>query len=328
MLVIECKKVKFLSILIVSGFILLSTVVLADPKIIPDMRNDEPLSDLRSLLHTEKEWIKVHVAEFLIWENEYTDEVKNVFLEEERQFRNTPKYRIGIWRVLAQVAQTKQERWKWENKIVEVYSNPTSPDRPHAIETLAKLKHAAPGISPDWVRQIKDSVIDPFAIYRLWNAAYNQEVGMDSVRATCISLLATSIREERDELIPVISYVFRYLKPFEIADWDKIKTVAMGFQGDESVYANLLATAWLTVPDSAVGELQPIKNRLTVFLDEKIHLLQVFSAFAEKGGANELNQLIRIYTEISDRNLQEYDADVHAMAAYAIVKIKGRLIND
>jgi len=34
------------------------------------------LADLRLLLHSEKEWGKVHVAEFLIWEKQCVDEVR------------------------------------------------------------------------------------------------------------------------------------------------------------------------------------------------------------------------------------------------------------
>src|SRR5690606_26761044 len=86
------------------------------------------LNDLKELLHTQEEWIKVHVAEFLIWENYLVDDVRTVFLDEERKHGNQPRYRIGIWRVLAQAAQTEQERESWIGRIVAAYNNPSSID--------------------------------------------------------------------------------------------------------------------------------------------------------------------------------------------------------
>src|SRR5690606_16176715 len=240
-------------------------------------------------------------------------------------FGNTPKYRIGIWRVLVQAASSEQERRKWKNKIAEVYVDTTSPDRLHAIETLAKLKYPVPMISSGRIKQMKDPITDPFTIYQLWNAAYRPEVGGDSVRKTGVLLLASDKQREYPHLIPVISYVLRYLKPFQVADWNALKAVALGFQGDDAIVANLLATAWLTIPDSAIGELPQIKNRLAVFFDDRKYLLQVFNAFAEKGGSDELNRLITMYSDLSDKNLKGYDADVHATAAYAVLKMMGRL---
>src|SRR5690606_18340609 len=80
-----------------------------------------PVEDLKRILHSESQWVKVHAAEFLLWENQAVDEVREVYLQEERLFGDVPKYRIGIWRVLAQAAVDPQDRKHWVDKIVAAY---------------------------------------------------------------------------------------------------------------------------------------------------------------------------------------------------------------
>src|SRR5690606_758178 len=124
----------------------------------------QALTDLKSLLHSEKEWVKVHAAEFLLWENQAVDEVREVYLQEERLFGDVPKYRIGIWRVLAQAAVTTQDRKHWMDTLVAAYLDSGGERRWHAIETLAKLRVPV-------VRGMEDSLTGSMRIYSLWNYA-------------------------------------------------------------------------------------------------------------------------------------------------------------
>lgn len=69
----------------------------------------ESLRVLREVLHHQNEWVKVHAAEFLLWTG-YPEEVKEIYLSEEKIYGEKPQYRIGIWRVLAQAADSDVEK--------------------------------------------------------------------------------------------------------------------------------------------------------------------------------------------------------------------------
>ncbi|MEC3878589.1 hypothetical protein [Parapedobacter sp. 10938] len=280
-----------------------------------------PLSDLHSLLYTEREWIKVHVAEFLIWKNEYVDEVKAVFLEEARQFGDIPKYRVGIWRVLAQVALTSEERESWIGRIVAVYNNPSSVDRLHAIETLAKLGVPVE-TSPEWVAGITVDHVDAFTIYKLWNAAHHPDVEPDHVRATCLLLLNQLINQDKINLIPTISYVLRYLKPFTLNEWLQFPDLQVMMSMPVVVRANLLATAWMTTPLIGDQRTHSIKNQLMSMEGDPAGLPQLLQGLAEQGDVDDREILFRLYNELRDIHKATYDADLHAVAAYALLNLK------
>ena len=91
---------------------------------------------LRAAMESEQRWIKVHAAEALLSLGESQD-VARTFEIELAARGGEPQYRIGIWRVLAQAAQTDQQREPWITKIVAAFRDPRSPDRLHAAETQA-----------------------------------------------------------------------------------------------------------------------------------------------------------------------------------------------
>src|SRR5688500_6043465 len=100
------------------------------------------IRQIKDVLFNETKWIKVHAAEYLLWLDSEQD-VRKLLLEEEIKFGNEIPYRIGIWRVLAQSAKTKQEKNKWIKKIADAFFDVEGSDRIYAAETLAKL-----GVSP------------------------------------------------------------------------------------------------------------------------------------------------------------------------------------
>lgn len=298
--------------------------------VIPKKVNSETLSlpdlkqyarnDLRELLHTQEEWIKVHVAEFLIWENYLVNEVRSAFLDEERKHGDQPRYRIGIWRVLAQAALTSEERKSWIGRIVAVYNNPSSIDRLHAIETLAKL-----GVPVDasrkWVAEVTVDNIDAFTIYRLWNAAHHPDVGPDIVRATCLTLLNQLTEQDNTHLIPTISYVLRYLKPLTLNEWLQLPELHIIERLPVAVRANLLATAWMTAPLIEDQQTLPIKNQLMSMERDPAGLQQLLHGLAERRGVDDREILFRLYNQVRDVNKTTYDADIHATAAYALLNL-------
>lgn len=97
------------------------------------------LEAMQKALHQGKRWEKVHAAEFLI-SLDYREGVREVFEKEAVQSGSEPEYRIGIWRVLAQLDRHDRERGPVHvQNIYEVFADESSPDRTHAIESLAKL---------------------------------------------------------------------------------------------------------------------------------------------------------------------------------------------
>ncbi len=96
------------------------------------------LGAMREGLGEGKEWVKVHAAEALVWTG-YPQRVKQTFLDELAK-KPGPKYRIGVWRVLAQAAgDDASERKRYVDLIVAALKDPEGPDRAHAVETLGKL---------------------------------------------------------------------------------------------------------------------------------------------------------------------------------------------
>lgn len=285
------------------------------------------LADLKELLHTQAEWVKVHVAEFLIWENRDVDDVRTVFLQEERKFGEQPRYRIGIWRVLAQAAKTPEERKRWTDRIRAVYDDPACTDRLHAIETLAKLGIPVEA-HRDWVAGIQADRVDAFTVYKLWNAAYHPDIGPNVVRDTCLSLLRQLNGQGKLEFVPTLSYVLRYLKPFTQRDWAQLPKLDQILKMPVAMRANLLATAWMTAPTAGDQQVSLIKNQLLSMDDVPAGLQQLLHGLAERGEADDQEALFRLYQKVSDVDRTTYDPDIHATAAYAVLKVTGRFAKE
>lgn len=103
----------------------------------PDLR-EQAVGILQNTMRNEPRWSKVHAAEYLL-ALDYLDGVHEAFVNELAAHQQEPEYRIGIWRVLARVADSDTERSRWIERIREVASDPAAKDRFHAITALAKL---------------------------------------------------------------------------------------------------------------------------------------------------------------------------------------------
>ena len=103
---------------------------------------------LRDSLGTQQRWVKVHAAEFLV-SLDYRDGVREEFAEELRLHGEEPEYRIGIWRVLAQLDQHDRAVFREHLQTIEAaLLDETGVDRIHAVESLAKLGVAYPEADP------------------------------------------------------------------------------------------------------------------------------------------------------------------------------------
>lgn len=281
---------------------------------------DTALADLRTLLHSEKEWIKVHVSEFLLWERRCVEEVKLEFLEEARKFADVPKYRIGIWRVLAQAAKNERERAQWVGNIVKAYHDPVGEDRLHAVETLAKLRYP---IDPDPVQldRLAHGSVDAFSIFSLWNAAYAGGYGIHRAQQRCVELLE---RTDLDAvLFSTVSYVLRDLGILEGAAWQRCYRNSLRFRSDTTLYANLLTTLWIVAPGAA--QVETAKQNLMEMTNDKSVLPHIFVGFARQGTAHDKDTLVQLFEQARDAGRAGYDADTHGYAAYAVLALHRRL---
>lgn len=94
---------------------------------------------LRTALQQEAAFIKVHAAEVLAGFGG-ADLVRQVFTAELAAHGREPRYRIGIWRVLANAAATPADRARWTDRIAAAFLDRAGEDRLHAIESLGKLR--------------------------------------------------------------------------------------------------------------------------------------------------------------------------------------------
>lgn len=274
------------------------------------------LSDLKKLLYSQERWIKVHVAEFLLWEDYYVTEVRDVYLNENERFSHIPQYRIGIWRVLAQAAENVAERQKWVDKIVAAYQDEQGPDRLHAIETLAKLSHAV--IDPVFLEAIDDEPVNSLLLYRLWNLAYHPEVDSQEIINRLLSVLEKEHDNEVNRM--VASYILRSFPDIRHQDWERLLRVSEQVHGNVSVKANILASLWITQPASVQTEIvKSVRDGMSTLSKDRSGVNHFLMALAKRSAEADREEIKEAFSRLRDTQVPDYDADLHASAAYAVI---------
>ncbi len=127
----------------------------------------------RSVLHeimvSEQSWVRIHAAEALIAAGE-ADAIRTYFLTELPRTESSA-FRIGVYRVLATVSRSPEERNAWVAKVEQVYLDQNAPDQNQAIETLCKLGYRVTGQTLELVRRrMAEPPSAPMAL-ALWSAA-------------------------------------------------------------------------------------------------------------------------------------------------------------
>lgn len=280
--------------------------------------------DLRKLLFNQNEWIKVHAAEFLLWQDIAVDDVYSVFLKEDSLHSSKSPYRIGIWRVLSQAATLPEDKAYWRDKIVATFVNENSVDRLHAIESLAKLGYPLyPRYPVIMDTMLSGSETDPMTLYAHWNNAFSDTSSFEKTHMYMLKILSAEKNTEQ-RIIQIASYIIRYLGKLGVDEWMVLRDVATGSHADVSTQANLLATAWLTMPDVLMdSELSEVKSNLVNLVDGDFatgipHLL---TAIGGKGDEEDWQILRRLYLDAANETQTNYDADLHATASFAMLSI-------
>ncbi len=193
--------------------------------------HDRCLSELHDALDKGEEFVKVHAAESLLWTG-HTDTVREVFLKEPQ---DVPKYRIGVWRVLAQAALNATDRREYENRILAALLDPNGPDRLHAAETLGKLGVASR--DPEILRLAKEET-GPFQAMVRWVMANS---GNEEDEAALVELLASTDAYTRG----CTAYALRFFKTIRPVTREKLAAASEKEPLDSNWRTHLLSARYL-----------------------------------------------------------------------------------
>ncbi|WP_298649932.1 hypothetical protein [uncultured Proteiniphilum sp.] len=281
------------------------------------------LSILESNMKNQKEWIKVHAAEFMLWSG-YPDGVKELFIREEQLYGDISPYRIGIWRVLMQTETELQQKEVWIDKLRQAYFDKNSTDRLHAIETLAKLEVPVFGDETKLSDIFTGGIPDSFSIYKLWNFAYTSDENFEIVQEL---LLRFSVSEQYDFSTRSISlYALRKLGILKDSSWKILSDSTLSESNKNPIKVNLLTTAIITANNNAIqtdSYKEIWDNLLSLSRNEEKNnvCMNVLEAFAEKGGRDEL-EIISALIDKKKGLDDPQSVDVLSYCAFAILRIK------
>lgn len=293
-----------------------------------DPLTEKAMAELREVLGKQSQFIKVHAAEYLIWLG-YKDEVKKVYLAEDSLHNKETPYRIGIWRVLAQTEEKREDKMHWINKVFDVYGNPDAPDRLHATETLAKLEQSPLTKYPEITQKTLTSDNRNLNTYALWAVSYSSDSAMKKNRLEFLRLA----EEDSNQIIRKISaFILRKIEGLSADEWTILANKALTEPAETGVRYSLLNTAFVTLPAGAkkselyqTVQQEMLKNNSLFSVGERIELALTL---ADKGSTDNLPVLIAMLNNENNSGIYEADskegADVRATAAYAILKIKQR----
>lgn len=293
-----------------------------------DTLKEQALAELNNVLKTQPEFIKVHAAEYLIWLG-HPDEVRKEFLKENELHGDQPRYRIGIWRVLAQTETDPGQKKKWHDKVFQAFGDLNGPDRLHAAETLAKLKLSPQERYPEATQLSLTGENRNMQVYTHW--ALSHAAGADAGRFTKDFL--HMLEADSNRIVRIISaYIIRNRKGLSPDQWTTLAQQALVTPDSDELKRTLLNTAFVTYPEEMNNAEMFGKIRLAMKKhaekfgpDERIQLAQ---ALAEAGDASDIPLLTAYLNNENSEGVYDAQskegADVRAAAAYAILKIKER----
>lgn len=262
---------------------------------------------LRDSLRREDHWIKVHAAEALLSLG-YLQEVREVFHLELVSNGAEPKYRIGIWRVLAQVAPDVAEREQWIGKIRAAFLDPTGPDRLHAAESLAKLGYQVQGRDANAFKLLAEAGADPFAVNTRWILANN---GGLNEQLSLVKLLESKDADTRFDA----AYALRNMPHVSAPAQEKLLSALCQEPTASNGRIYLISAALVHAPPD---QQKHIKAELLAHVktDDQAVKYEICAALAKMGQKEDLPFLSRL--------LEDTNCDVRVGAAGAVLRIEWR----
>lgn len=281
---------------------------------------------LQNTMHTQKEWVKVHAAEYLIWSGN-KDGVSAEFLKEEKQFGTSSPYRIGIWRVLAQESENAEEKEKWITKIENAFLDTLGKDRVHAAETLAKLKKSTLQNHPEITQHALESKNIPLAMYTLWSTAYTSEDSLKKAPEKFIKLIQKAVEDPKLKSTP--GFALRQMRSLNKEQLQKLSQLALDEPIDSPAKVYLLSAAYVSSEENDSLLINEVYHALLQYStsDDKGKRSEMAAALAERGGLQDLTTLTSLFNNEVPLENEIDNMDVSSAAAYAILKIKKKASN-
>jgi len=251
---------------------------------------------LIAALKDDSQWVRAHAAEALVQSNR-PDPALDAF----RPLADTaePKYRVVVWRILAQAEPEAADRRRYIERIRTALLDRDGPDQTHAMEALAKLHEpAADDGERALVRDIADGggPMSPFAVWRLAQA--NDPASVERL----VKLLRSHDAVTRARA----AYVLGRLAPLPQTVTVAIADVLKSERPDSPAHA-MLRTAH--GPDGAREVAKDIKG-----LPSGRYLAGMY--LAERGTVDDVAMLGQL--------LDAADPDVRVAGAFALLMIDGR----
>ena len=282
------------------------------------------LNTLRDVLKNQSEWVKVHAAEYLLW-SANPEGVQEAFTAEAKLFNTKPQYRIGIWRVLAQVAGTETEKKEWTDKIKAVFLDSTATDRTHAVETLAKLKISPLADDKLLTKETLNSPVKSLALYTLWSVAFSSPDSLKVAPAKFLDMILKAGDDPSGKSTP--AYALRQLKGLSGDEWDLLAAAALAERADSPARVYLLSAAFTTGNTERKPEiLAQLHTEILKYKNaaSKGDISEMCAALADRGTTDDLSLLTSLSENLTQLTSDADKADVRAAAAYAILKISQR----
>lgn len=296
--------------------VLSGSAVAANNEQLDNSQRQQLVEIMRDTLQQSDHWVRIHAAEALLWHG-YSEEVAAVFAAEVPT--SEPGYRIGVWRVQAQLADDPAERQHVVDRIRQALRDPAGPDRVHAAETLAKLAEPLLPDDRQAVEQLTGSGEPAVAAFAWWLLA---EAGEAAARQQLLELLQAADPIARLRA----AFALRNLESLGPAERRAILQAAAAEPDDSPAKVYLLGTAWMTAPQQAeAGSAGPTRQSLREALHQRIRTgsagdrYAAIMAFAEGGTAADRGVL--------QTALRDSDADVRLAAAHSLLRIDRRQLH-
>lgn len=297
----------------------------------PVQEADDPMLEkkalclLSSLLEGRQKFVKAHAAEYLIWTG-HANLALEEFIKEEKLYSKEPKYRIVVWRVLAQAEKDPVRRQLWLNNIYNAYNDMNGLDRTHATETLAKLKQPVSNLFPEVTDKTLSSSDRNLQTYALWASSIESDEHINRNREKFLDLM---LRDSDTTIRKISAFILRQLKGLNEQQWERVLQAAISNRPMNELYVTFLATALVTVPTGVEGAKVSVIHDLLIRDVKKYsanQLNELALALAEKGTKEHLKVLEFIMNNCTEGHKPDSDevADSRASAAYAILKINSR----
>lgn len=292
---------------------------------ISDSLKKESIEVLRSVMDNQREWVKVHAAEYLLWSG-HPEGVQKTYFEEEKKWGTVSPYRIGIWRVLYQATANTGEKKIWLNKIMQAFLDTAGTDRIHAAETLAKLHVSPLKKYPAVTEAALKSPVSSLALYTRWSVAFTSKDSLLRIRKSFLDMATSPNQDGLSRNIA--AYILRNSGELPLADWRVLAASALSVASASEMRMSLLNAAVITAPKSTLStdRYSEVYRAFLQYKDaaNKSIRTDIAAGLGERGRVEDLPILISFLRNKNPTGVDADDADVRAAAAYAILKMGKR----